>query len=51
MRPAVEAFPAPVPPTGRLAGLTLAALAALLLGLGIFPGPLLEAITRLVAAL
>ena len=47
MRPDIAAQPVTVPVTGPAAGLTLAVLTGLLLGLGIFPGPLLAALGRL----
>lgn len=47
MRPALEAHPVPVPSTGPAAGWVLAVLTGLLLWLGLFPGPLLAALTRL----
>ncbi|MHC1711715.1 MAG: NADH-quinone oxidoreductase subunit N [Solidesulfovibrio sp.] len=48
MREAVEAYPAVPTPAGPAAGLTLWAVAAGILVLGLFPGPLIAAITRLV---
>jgi NADH-quinone oxidoreductase subunit N len=48
MRETVEAYPAVPTPAGPAAGLTLWAVAAGILVLGLFPGPLIAAITRLV---
>jgi len=50
MRPDIAAQPVTVPATGPAAGLTLAVLTGLLLGLGLFPGPLLAALGRLLGA-
>jgi NADH-quinone oxidoreductase subunit N len=50
LRPGIEAHPEPPAATGPVAGLVLALLTGLMLGLGIFPGPLLSAITRLAGA-
>lgn len=47
LRRDIAAYPVRVPGTGPAAGLTLFALAALLLWLGLFPGPLLDVLARL----
>jgi len=48
MRESVEAYPAVPAPAGPAAGLTLWAVAAGLLWLGVWPGPLMAAIAKLV---
>lgn len=42
LRPSIEATPVPVPAVGPAAGLVLAVLTVLMLGLGLFPAPLLS---------
>jgi NADH-quinone oxidoreductase subunit N len=51
LRPGTEAYPVKIPTAGPVAGLVLACITALLLLLGIFPEALLDAITRLTAAM
>lgn len=47
LRRAIAAYPVRVPAAGPAAGLTLAVVTALILGLGLYPTPLLDALARL----